>query len=387
MTRANISSSRAGASDAAVWSHPDAQLLLLEWERRFLTRRQPYARQQEDGSYRWVFQRLDRLTLLAHLQGKETLALSSTDELGQCRWVCVDADAPNGLDQLRLLKEALENHGLRSVLERSRRGGHLWLFFTLPQPAALATGVVRSVLDLLYTSSQLPRVLEVYPDNAEAGQLGHAVRMPLGIHRRTGPRYPFLGHTSAVIDLEDLPAAMALALAQPAIRPEQLRVVAAQISLSGQAGKTPPVASPAPSPSAPSSTTSAVIRWVDAQVNSLDLLEELSPATDMRLAGQGYLGWCPFHDDQAPDANGDPGTPSFYVVHNNRYGWSWRCLSTNCAHSDGPMRHGFRLFQELLQLDVVSAIGAALMRWPEAGADKAQGRKDEADADDLAPDR
>jgi hypothetical protein len=27
----------------------------------------------------------------------------------------------------------------------------------------------------------------------------------------------------------------------------------------------------------------------------------------------------------------------------------------------------FRLLQELLQLDVVSAIGAALTRWPEAG--------------------
>jgi hypothetical protein len=98
----------------------------------------------------------------------------------------------------------------------------------------------------------------------------------------------------------------------------------------------------------------------------LDLLEELAPATDMRLAGQGYLGWCPFHDDHAPDAAGDSGTPSFYVVHNSRYGWSWRCLSTNCLHSDGPMRHTFRLFQELLQLDVVGAIGAALTRWPEA---------------------
>jgi hypothetical protein len=72
---------------------------------------------------------------------------------------------------------------------------------------------------------------------------------------------------------------------------------------------------------------------------------------------------------QAPDANGDPGTPSFYVVHNIRYGWSWRCLSSNCAHSDGPIRHSFRLFQELLQLDVVGAIGgaigAALVRWPD----------------------
>jgi hypothetical protein len=31
------------------------------------------------------------------------------------------------------------------------------------------------------------------------------------------------------------------------------------------------------------------------------------------------------------------------------------------------MRHSFRLFQELLQLDAAAAIRAALTRWPEAG--------------------
>src|SRR5215831_13492318 len=62
------------------------------------------------------------------------------------------------------------------------------------------------------------------------------------------------------------------------------------------------------------------------------------------------------------------GTPSFDVVHNSRYGLGWRYLSTTCPHSDGPMRHGFRLFQELLRLDVISAIGAVLTRWSEAGA-------------------
>jgi hypothetical protein len=363
MTRANTSSKLDGPSGPAIWSRPEAQWLLLEWERRFLTRRQPYARQQEDGSYRWVFQRLDRLALLAHLQGKETLALASRDELDQCRWICVDADAPEGLAQLRLVRQALETRGLSSLLEQSRRGGHLWLFFALPQPVPFATGVVHSLLDPLYTSGQLPQALEVYPDHTE---LGHAVRMPLGIHQRTGQRYPFLDSSGAPIAQEDLLGAMAFALAQPAIRPEQLHAFAATLGGASQSSRISPGTS-SPSPQAvPSSTTSAVIRWVDAQVNLVDLLEELAPATDMRLAGQGYLGWCPFHDDRAPDANGDPGTPSFYVVYNTCYGWSWRCLSTNCTHSDGPMRHSFRLFQELLQLDVVSAIGAALVRWPDA---------------------
>src|SRR5262245_14535967 len=118
MTRTNTTSTHASASGLAIWSRPEAQLLLSEWERRSLTRRQPYARQQEDGSYRWVFQRLDRLALLAHLQGKETLALASRDELDQCRWVCVDADAPDGLDHLRLVQQALEADGLSGLLEQ-----------------------------------------------------------------------------------------------------------------------------------------------------------------------------------------------------------------------------------------------------------------------------
>jgi hypothetical protein len=98
------------------------------------------------------------------------------------------------------------------------------------------------------------------------------------------------------------------------------------------------------------------------------VLDELAPGCALRRCGQGYLGWCPFHDDRAPDADGRPGSPSFYVVHNARYGWSWRCLSPNCLQQAGPMRHTFRLFQELLRLDVPSAIRAAAARWPEATA-------------------
>ena len=111
-----------------------------------------------------------------------------------------------------------------------------------------------------------------------------------------------------------------------------------------------------------------MIRWVDAYISPLDLLAEYAPGAQMRRQGEGYLGWCPFHDDTAPDACGQPGTPSFYVVHNGRYGWSWRCLSTNCPQHEGPMRHSFRLFQELNGLDVAGALVVAVLRWPKADA-------------------
>jgi hypothetical protein len=52
-----------------------------------------------------------------------------------------------------------------------------------------------------------------------------------------------------------------------------------------------------------------VIRWVDAHVAIPELLAELAPMTDLKKVGKGYLGWCPFHDDHAPDEAGRPGTP------------------------------------------------------------------------------
>jgi hypothetical protein len=261
-----------------------------------LRTRESLARQQ-DGSYRWVFQRLDRLRLLAHLQGTATFALASRDELGQCHWVCLDSDAPDRLDHLRLVQQALEEHGQHSLLQGSRRGVHPWLFFSLPQPASLATSVVQGVLDPLYDSRHLPHVLEVYPDHTE---LGHAVRMPPGIHRRTGQRYPFLDEDGTPLDLEDLPRAMAFALALPAIRPEQLRAIAATLIVVIHSSRISLGDSSVSSLPLPSSTTSGVIRWMDAQVIPLNLLEELAPRRICAWQGRGISAGVPSMTTRRP---------------------------------------------------------------------------------------
>jgi hypothetical protein len=213
------------------------------------------------------------------------------------------------------------------------------------------------------------------------------MRLPLGIHRKTGKRYPLfdaeglpcafttLGEAVAfVLDIPMVSAAWAEAQWNRYRADERVDVGVHErahtprrvMALGARADDTQCDADPMPASSQPMNTRSAVMRWVDREVSPLDLLAELAPASEVKRVGKGYLGWCPFHDDRTPDAAGDRGTPSFYVVHNTRYGWSWRCLSSNCAHSDGPMRHSFRLFQELLQLDVAGAIRAALRRWPEA---------------------
>lgn len=353
-------------------------------------RAQPYAAQQEDGTYRWIYQPTDAAVLAAHLGGSATIALSSLGEDGSCRWVCLDADAADALPELLELAAALIERGLPALVEASRRGGHLWLLFDGPVPAALARRVVLQTLDALRAENVVPvPSLELYPDTAQRGVLGHAARLPLGIHRLTGKRYPLFDEEGSPCAFTSSAAAVQFLLDWPRVSPQQLMHIARTLPQASQHGhgddgeakgheehswhgrrgkQTPTHTDDAARTPLQIGTRSAVIRWVDAHVAIPDLLAELAPMTDLQKVGRGYLGWCPFHDDRAPDEQGRLGTPSFYVVRDRRYGWSWRCYSTNCSHSVGPLRHSFRLLQDLLELTASQAIREACARWPEADA-------------------
>jgi hypothetical protein len=370
--------------------------LLDAWNQLWTNRAEPYAVQQEDGTYRWMYAPCDSAVLAAHLASDVTLALSSLGADGSCRWLCLDADAVGALPHLVELAAALAELGLPALVEASRRGGHLWLLFDAPVAAARARRVLLHELDGPRASGLQVPTCELYPDTDAAGALGHAVRLPLGIHRLTGRRYALFdawGHPCAFTSTE---AAVRFVLGWPRISSVQLVRRAGELLHMDQHDQQegekregefePPsatAAAPAPAASAapripipiPIGTRSAVIRWVDAYVDLPDLLAELAPMTELKKVGKGYLGWCPFHDDRAPDAQGRPGTPSFYAVRDRRYGWSWRCFSPNCAQSVGPLRHSFRLQQDLLELTASQAIREACARWPEA--DTSQQRPEE----------
>ncbi len=199
------------------------------------------------------------------------------------------------------------------------------------------------------------------------------------MHRLTGRRYPLFDEQGAPCAFTTLEAAVRFLLERPRVSSARLvrqAVEAAGVEggegaagAAGDRGAAQPDIGVSASPSDHRShlgTRSAVIRWVDAHVALPDLLAELAPSVELRPVGRGYLGWCPFHDDRAPDEQGRPGTPSFFAVRDRRYGWSWRCFSTNCAQSVGPLRHSFRLLQDLLELTASQAIREACARWPEA---------------------
>jgi len=340
--------------DGAVPDGPFPPALLHGWWDAFVNRARPYAIQQADGTYRWVYEDCTAELLAAHLAGEATLALSSTDARGRARWACLDVDMPGSLPQLLALRDALAGLDLPGLVVGSRRGGHLWLLLDGPVPARALRFAVHRALDAVAADGAEVPAHELYPDApGMAGALGHAVRLPLGVHRRTGRRYPphDAGGLPCVFTAPERAAAFVLDTTPPIPAARVLAPWDAFLAAGGghalrdrrraAAGEPPgrrPSLAPSPAPAGPRvGTRSAVIRWVDARVSPLDLLAELVPESEMRKAGRGHVGWCPFHDDRAADAAGLPGTPSFYVVRDRRYGWSWRCLSTNCAFSAGPI--------------------------------------------------
>jgi hypothetical protein len=145
-----------------------------------------YAVQQSNGSYWRVVEPLSLSRLSAHLEGRWTLGTYLLDEQCQCSFAVFDADSPDGLEQLAGLAMHLAQVSIPTMLEASRRGGHLWVHLAEPTPAQL----VRAWL-LPYAQAL---GVEFYPKQDVLGPDGACslIRLPLGIHRQTRGWYPFV---------------------------------------------------------------------------------------------------------------------------------------------------------------------------------------------------
>ena len=72
-------------------------------------------------------------TIRRHLEGEITIGLYSINLATQCsKWVAIDADYEDALADLLKLSFYLRQDGVESALEKSHRGGHLWIFLAEP---------------------------------------------------------------------------------------------------------------------------------------------------------------------------------------------------------------------------------------------------------------
>jgi hypothetical protein len=110
--------------------------------------------------------------------------------------VAIDADFDGSLESLFHLQWELKEDGVDAALEQSRRGGHLWIFGAEPLLASECRIYVYNLalrLGIPVKGGGLKEGIEVFPrqDRLEDGELGNAIRAPLGVHRKTNRRYWF----------------------------------------------------------------------------------------------------------------------------------------------------------------------------------------------------
>jgi hypothetical protein len=124
-----------------------------------------------------------------HLAGELTLGIYAINPSTQrSKWVGIDADYKNALEDLLKLQYELKQDGVEPALEKSNRGGHLWIFFEQPALARDCRIYIYHTalrLGLPIKGAKLPEGIEIFPrqDELGPGEFGNAIRAPLGVHR------------------------------------------------------------------------------------------------------------------------------------------------------------------------------------------------------------
>lgn len=246
----------------------------------FLSRFDCYPLQRADGSYTRVLQPLTQHIVVAHLRGVLTIGAYALDAQSSGHWVCLDADEEDQWTALKEMARHLEAQGITAYIECSSRGGHVWLFTRLLPGATL-----RRFGKALIQKYHLPS-LELYPkqDQLVTG-VGSLVRLPFGIHRKTGKRYSF-------ITSDDQPLAPTLRqqlviLARPTVVPE-----AFINAISAEYVEPTPLPSKHTQPYKVTSTSGETLS--ERLKNVITVYDFVSHYVELDRNGRGL---CPFHDD------------------------------------------------------------------------------------------
>lgn len=138
-------------------------------------------------------------TIRRHLEGEITIGLYAINPENQrCKWLAIDADYKNAMEDLLKLQYRLGQDGVQPALEMSRRGGHLWIFLAEPLLAEHCRIYVHDIalrLGVPVKRADLREGIEIFPKQDSIGprEFGNAIRGPLGIHRGATRRFFFYG--------------------------------------------------------------------------------------------------------------------------------------------------------------------------------------------------
>jgi hypothetical protein len=138
-------------------------------------------------------------TIRRHLECEITIGLYAINPATQrCKWVAIDGDNKDALADLIKLGYYLKQDGVDSALEKSNRGGHLWIFMAEPLLARDCRIYIYRLalrLGVPVKGGRQREGIEIFPkhDALKPGRYGNAIRGPLGIHRGAAQRFWFYG--------------------------------------------------------------------------------------------------------------------------------------------------------------------------------------------------
>ena len=95
------------------------------------------------------------------------------------KWVAIDADYKNAVEHLLKLQYELTQDGVEPALEKSNRGGHLWIFFEQPALARDCRVYIYHTalrLGLPIKGAGLPEGIEIFPRQDEIGPTNSGMR-------------------------------------------------------------------------------------------------------------------------------------------------------------------------------------------------------------------
>jgi hypothetical protein len=274
--------------------HEAAELL----GKTFIQRKDIFASQLEDGRYVAIKETLTQRHLELHLKGHITLGAYMLTPESTTNQMVFDADGENGLVDLADLSYELETEGIPTYLEISRRGGHLRFFFEQHHDG----GQVRAFGNGIIRRHELAGI-ELYPkqDRLYTGP-GSLVRLPFGIHKKSGQRYPFIHRDGAW--LAPTVREQIMLLSDHKSVPEDVFGAYATYELEKRKKRVPKL-----------SGTIYDSSDIERVKKAVPLMEFVEAFVDLRPVASGAVGKCPFHDDNHP---------SFGV---NKEGNYWQCFA------------------------------------------------------------
>ncbi len=253
---------------------------------QFIQRWDKYPKQLPDGQFITVHAPLNRRMLSDHLRGVETLGAYVLDPESQARFMVFDADDEPNRRRLVALSRVMAQLSCPTYLEASRRGAHLWFFFDEPRPGEAVRMFGHGVMAYFTLSD-----IELFPKQnvlRDEGP-GSLVRLPFGVHKKSGRRYGF--YTPDGEPLAPTLSAQILALSQPQTVPERLFTHYGEYSA---VELPPPVFEPVDGVGDRPSDR------IKAAVSCYDFVRQYVP---LSASGRGQ---CPFHDDQVASFSVNP---------------------------------------------------------------------------------